>query len=193
MDDARRAVKDRLQKLLIDATYSYVGHLKAAAEYQKRHQRLAILGAITGFIAGGSMLTSLANVLPAIPPVWFQLIGIVAGTTAGICGILLAYLGYNQAAAGHAVAGHGYRSLTRKCQRYLTQIDNPKVATDLMFAQADALADEQSLYGATARDIPQWAYERARKAIVAGEATYEDVDYQQILGWHAATPTPPQP
>lgn len=171
------ALKRRLQEHQVDSCYSYVAHFQAAAVYRTRHKRLAIFGAVCGFLASGSLLILLANLFPNLRT-WTGLIGAILGACAGVAGVLLSHLDYHDSAVRHSMAGRRYREINRRVKRYLILFHKSNPPLSELEVAIDAIAEELSSIGGVAPDIPSFAYKLAKESIARGEAEYSEEELE---------------
>lgn len=144
-----------------DSLYSAKGHFEAARSWDSWHFWIGVPTSVVAAIAGVSALSN-RPVLSAV------LALLVAATSA-----VFTFLNPKERAAAHLKAGNAYKALHNdarifrevECQQGLTPAE---LATRI--AKLNAV---RNTLNTESPQVPRRAFEKARKGIEAGEATYE--------------------
>lgn len=156
----KTAVTAEAKRLEENATYSAKSHLNAGAVWSKVHYCLGLPAAVLAALAG---IKAFQN-----DPVMSGWIAV----TAAIFAAVNAFLNPSDKAAKHRSAGHELLALQNEARRLhnirLALLGDP--AADAAIADLAARLDQ---INSTSRDIPWFAYSKAKKGIENGEATHE--------------------
>lgn len=149
-----------------DAIHSAKGHFEGSDIWAYRN---LCIGLPTTILAGVAGVTALTN----HPIVGGILALLVAGSSA-----VQTFLNPADRSAAHLKAGNAYKALQNDA-RIFRSIDCVQRVTDpKLIAELKALNDRRNALNVESPQFSRTAFERARKGIKAGEATYA-VDKQQ--------------
>lgn len=160
VDDRNRALSDESKRIEEDATYSSKGHFEDAQKWSTVHLWLGIPTAIIAGISGVFAFneeTLLAGALAII---------------AGMLASLSTFLNPSEKASTHHNAGVMFNSLRNKA-RIFREIDLKKdVPYDVQSERIKELASRKDELNESSPQISRNAFERTRKGIEEGEASY---------------------
>jgi conflict system pore-forming effector with SLATT domain len=160
----REACLSELAHLEEDALYSAKGHFEAGRAWQDRHQQLGLPAAIISGIAGVSALSTFDH---------HNIIAGVLALVAASLGSVNAFLNPAERASHHHNFGNDYNSL-RNQARVVATIEAHSLADNELKGRVVDLSSLRDQLNKKAPQIPRKAFERARKGIEEGEATYAD-------------------
>jgi hypothetical protein len=157
------ALQDRVQaeaqRIEEDALYSSRSQFEAARRWSRVHLWIGIPTTVLAALASGSA---------------FNGQGLAAGIMAGLVAALSAlstFLNPSERAQSHHTAGSQYAAL-RNQARIFYKIAAAAMNEDDAAARVAELGTERDNLNLASPGIPRWAFERARKNIEAGEASY---------------------
>lgn len=154
---------DEAKRVEEDATYSSKRHFVTATYWSRFHLRTGIPTAVLAAIAGVTSFSQFDshNVVA----------GVIAMFVAALSG-LNTFLNPSERAGAHSEAGNRYLAL-RNRTRVFYNIDCRGESTQQDLAeQLKQLANQRDELNQSSPITPDWAFEKARKGIEAGEARY---------------------
>lgn len=155
--EAMEREADRIEE---DCTYSAKGHFESARIWGRWNLGVGIPAAVLAALAGLS---------------GFQYQAELAGGLAvfsGALAALLTFLKPSERASGHQKAGALYNSVKNRA-RFFREVDLTSGAkTAVLRKRLRQLAEERNALSEASPEILRPAFERARKGIESGEATY---------------------
>ncbi|SHG25629.1 SLATT domain-containing protein [Bradyrhizobium erythrophlei] len=178
---AHSQIINEAKRLEESTLYSMKGHHCAAARWKKGNLWLGLPSVIISGLVGATAFTKAAQQEP-----W---IGILAGALAIFVAILsgiTTFLNPNDKEAGHLSAGHAYDKLNNDARFFHSIVCWQGETEEVLTAKLRNLIDEKDKLNANSPQIPDWAYNKAKKGIEAGEAQFA-VDKEDT------TPPPPPP
>ncbi len=155
-----------------DAVHSSKAHLATAARWSTVHLFLGIPSTLVAALAGVSALQQNT-----------QVAAVLALTAAVLTGIST-FLNPERRASSHLAAGSRYLELRNKTRLFrsvqLGDIQEPGVATEKLVA----LCTRRDELNSDSPQIPRWAFKKAKKGIVTGEASYESESSASLAAEH---------
>jgi hypothetical protein len=159
-DEAREALTKEARRIHEDCTYSSKGHYEAAARWDHAHLWLGIPSTILAAVSGVSALGDQ------------KILAVATSVAVAILTALSTFLKPNERSAEHRQAGAAYLSLKNDARRFET-IELQRVDPDYDASLAlKVLGDRQNQLNEGSRQVPRWAFERARRGIEQGEARH---------------------
>jgi len=153
------AIIKEAERITEDALYSAKGHFEAARDWERWHYWIGIPAAILAAASGVSALKD-SPILAAI------LAFLVAVLTA-----LTTFLNPRERANQQQAAGNAYKSLQNDA-RIFAEVECAAPASTSLRETLSALNSRRNELNEKSPLIPRSAFERGRKGILAGEATY---------------------
>ena len=155
--EALRAESKRIEE---DTLYSARSHFEAAAMWSRAHYRIGVPTAMLAAIAGGSAIAD-------------------RGLLAGIIGLAVTamsavgvFLNPSDRANQHHSAGTRFNEI-RNQSRVYREIELLSATDALSLVErAKTLSAQRDELNKASPQIPRWAFERARRSIEDGEASY---------------------
>lgn len=144
-----------------DALYSARGHFEAARGWNRLHYWLGVPTAVLAAVAGASAVAH--NTVVAV----------VLGIIVTVLSALSTFLNPSDRSHQHHAAATRFNEVRNKT-RIFREIDLRRLAGDngVLVDRLKELGFQRDELNKTSPQIPRWAFERARKGIRAGEATY---------------------
>jgi hypothetical protein len=169
-DPTRDGIIRETQRIEEDSLYSSKGHFDAAKTWKTVHFTVGCACAMLSAIAGASALSQFSyhNVVAGVISI------LVTALTAG-----LTFLRPDECSAAHSAFARQYAKL-RNAARIFRDVDvRGRLDTDELRQRLVSLNEERDRLNTEAPQIPSWAFRRARRGIVEGEADYatDDVDF----------------
>ena len=152
-------VSDECHRIEEDALHSMKGHFNAASCWAKMHLTLGLPSAVLGAWAGIEAFSDNP-----------QLTAILALLAAALTSTMT-FLQPQKVADNHNNAGRQYNVLKNKVRRF-REIDSMMLSDEDLLDSISDLASERDALNSMSPNIPRWAYEKAKKDIDAGRATY---------------------
>jgi hypothetical protein len=151
-----------LERIEEDALYSAKGHFEASADTHKLYVALGLPVALISGVAGVSAFATFTkhNVVA----------GVLALIAAGL-GAANTFLGPAVKAAAHSGFGSDYNTLRNRA-RLCRELLAADLSDTELRQRVVALSNERDALNKKAPPIPRRAFERARRGIEQGEATY---------------------
>ena len=147
-----------------DSLYSARGHFTAASELNAVHYIIGGATSVLAAISGASVISQFGNYI------------LVSGTLGIMVTALIAIMTLvnpNKQANNHLISGNEYNSLKNRARIfYKIEIDLIK-SDDELRKGIKELAKERDELNKKNPQIPEWAYEKAKRRIEAGEAVYK--------------------
>jgi hypothetical protein len=160
VDGLRDALVREAKRVEEDCTYSSKAHYNAAGAWSYAHLCTGLPAAIASAVAGISALKS-HEVLAAGLAIF-----VAALTSVGT------FLNPERRANSHRLAAAAFHELRNRARTFY-EIDAAVVADDLRATKLlKELTGRRDELNRSSPGMPRWAFERARKGIEAGEATY---------------------
>jgi hypothetical protein len=103
-------------------------------------------------------------------------VGIVGGGLSTIVAVLSAittFLNPNEKESAHFSAAHGYDKLNNDSRLFWSIECWQEESTEVLTSRLKALVDKKNGLNKTSPQIPDWAYQKAKKGIAAGEASFQ--------------------
>lgn len=159
--DLRAALIDESARVEEDCLFSAKGHFEAAALWGRAHYWIGIPATVLAAVAGGSAVADHTGIAAAV------------GLVVTALSALAVFLNPSDRAHQHHTAGTRFNEV-RNVARILRLIDlrAPSPDDDLVARLKQCGAKRDELNKASP-PIPRWAFQRARRSIEAGEATYQ--------------------
>lgn len=144
--------------------YSSKGHLAASHFWGNFHLWIGIPMVVMSTVAGASALSQLdPNHLIA---------GILSTIVAALAAVIT-FLNPNEKESAHLKAGNTYDTLLSEVRIFRTIGCWGDESDEVLTERLKNLSDRKSHLNQTCPQIPRWAYQRAKKGIIAGEAEYQ--------------------
>lgn len=141
--------------------YSAKGHFAAAQFWSDFHLWIGIPAAIIAGISAASALADI-NIVAGILSI------IVAGLSA-----VTTFLNPNEKASVHLNSGNNYDALQNKVRIFWTIDCWRENSEQVLTEKLKDLSEEKNKLNRACPQIPQWAYNKGKKGIDAGEAAYQ--------------------
>jgi hypothetical protein len=146
------------------ALYSSKGHLVAASVWDSFHLWIGIPIVLLSGVAGASALSDFdQNKITA---------GILSIVVAGLSSVMT-FLNPNGKASIHLNSGNHYDALQNRVRMFWTidcwREESEQVLTDRL----KYFSEEKDKLNQNCPQIPRWAYQKAKKGIESGEATFK--------------------
>jgi hypothetical protein len=188
----------REAKRLEESTlFSMKGHHVAANGWSNRHLWLGMPTVIISALVGAATFSQYAKDYPAL--------GLIAGLLSIIVTVLsgiTTFLNPNEKENAHLNAAHGFDKINNDA-RLFWSVDCWQEASDaVLTSQLKELVDRKNELNSSSPQIPDWAYQKAKAGIEAGEADFkvDKTDNQlsspplpSALPAATDTPSPPAP
>jgi hypothetical protein len=158
----KQAALDELARIEEDTLHSAKGHFEAGEEWRKWNLRLGLPAAVLAALAGVSALST------------FDRHNVVAGVLALIVAAMTGaatFLNPSDRATQHHSFGTAY-SAVRNDTRIAANIESASLSEAELTERVKELSKTRNELNANAPQIPRYAYDRAKKGIVAGEARH---------------------
>lgn len=161
------------ERIAVDALYSERGHYAAAGVWRRRHYWLSGPAALLAIAAGGSFLTK--NAPEWLPP--------LLAFISALLSALSAFLKPDALASEHHAAGVRFATIRKKLRLFIhAGVQAASLNEKDLLEQLDALRSDYAGVQASAREIPGWAYGRAKAGIEGGEAGYTEQEIEAATG-----------
>lgn len=154
------AVINEAHRIEEDATHSMKGHFNAGSCWARVHLYLGLPSAILAGWAGVEAFSS----NPAFTAILALLSAALTST--------ITFLSPQKIADSHKTVGREYNILKNDVRRF-REIDFLLLDDDAMTQAISELADKRDALNSMSPAIPRWAYEKAKRDIDSGRATYE--------------------
>lgn len=166
MDEKLRvAIAKEASRVEEDALYSARGHFEASRVWTKAHYWIGVPTSILAAIAGASALSHETTVAGVI------------GITVAALTALSTFLNPSKRAQQHQAAGAAFNEVRNRA-RVLREIDIQAGQDEVRLAESlKQLGAHRDELNKASPGIPRWAFERARRGIGAGEASYAVDDH----------------
>lgn len=159
-DEAREAFTKEGRRIHEDCAYTSKGHYEAATRWDRVHLWLGIPATVLAAVSGISALGDQ------------KVLAVATSVLVAVLTALSTFLKPNERSAEHRQAGAAYLSLKNDARRFET--------IELLRVEADydpsltlkVLGDRQNQLNESSRQVPRWAFERARRGIEQGEAKH---------------------
>jgi hypothetical protein len=159
----------REAKRLEESTlYSMKGHHVASNGWSRRNLLLGLPVVIISALVGATTFSQYAETYPELK----TLAGFLSLTIAVLSGITT-FLNPNEKENAHLNAAHGYDKLNNEA-RLFWSVECWQEESDLVLtSKLRELIDRKDVLNSGSPQIPGWAYKKAKKGIVDGEAKFE--------------------
>jgi hypothetical protein len=159
----------REAKRLEESTlFSMKGHHVAANGWSNRHLWLGMPTVIISALVGAATFSQYAKDYPAFS-VTAGLLSIVVTVLSGIT----TFLNPNEKENAHLNAAHGFDKINNDA-RLFWSVDCWQEASDaVLTSQLKELVDRKNELNSSSPQIPDWAYQKAKAGIEAGEADFK--------------------
>ena len=159
----------REAKRLEESTlYSMKGHHVASNGWSRRNLLLGLPVVIISALVGATTFSQYAETYPELK----ALAGFLSLTIAVLSGITT-FLNPNEKENAHLNAAHGYDKLNNEV-RLFWSVECWQEKSDLVLtSKLRELIDRKDVLNSGSPQIPGWAYTKAKKGIVDGEAKFE--------------------
>jgi hypothetical protein len=159
----------REAKRLEESTlFSMKGHHVAATGWSNRHLWLGMPTVIISALVGAATFSQYAKDYPAL--------GVIAGLLSIIVTVLsgiTTFLNPNEKENAHLNAAHGFDKINNDA-RLFWSVDCWQEASDaVLTSQLKELVDRKNELNSSSPQIPDWAYQKAKAGIEAGEADFK--------------------
>ena len=152
-----------------DGLHSSKGHYAAAERWRNVHLRTGVPTAALTAIAGLVIVGGPEDFIGVPLDLVFGLVAIAGAISTAV----MTFLGPEKRSTEHHAAGDRYNALKGRARRF-REIDALGSFTDSELSERlDALVEERDGLNQSSPLVPKSAYEKAKKGIEAGEATYE--------------------
>ncbi len=159
----------REAKRLEESTlFSMKGHHVAANGWSNRHLWLGMPTVIISALVGAATFSQYAKDYPAL--------GVIAGLLSIVVTVLsgiTTFLNPNEKENAHLNAAHGFDKINNDA-RLFWSVDCWQEASDaVLTSQLKELVDRKNELNSSSPQIPDWAYQKAKAGIEAGEADFK--------------------
>ena len=155
--------------------YSMKGHHCAARGWSKRNLWLGLPTVIISAIAGAAAFTQFAKDYWAV--------GLLAGVLSMIVSVLAGintFLNPNEKENAHLSAAHSFDKLNNDARIFWSVECWTGDPDEILTAKLRTLVEKKNELNANSPQIPDWAYNEAKRGIDAGEASFKvDKDAKQ--------------
>ena len=158
---------DEAKRIEEDSIYSAKGHFCTAKRWEKANFYLGIISAIAATLAGASAVSKLE-----FYNIHFG--AIIAGVSSIVAAVLVSILTFvnpNKKAASHFNAGNCYKELQNDT-RVFRIVEFVNLDEEVAKEKLNILNSRRNKLNRESDQIPDWAFEKARKGIEEGEANY---------------------
>lgn len=156
------------QRVEEDVLHSSKGHYAAAERWRNVHLRAgvptAVLTAIAGLVIVGGPAALWGISLNAI----FGLVAIAGAVSTAV----MTFLGPEKRSIDHQSAADRYNSLRGRARRFREMDVHRSFTGDELSSRLETLVQDRDELNKTSPLIPNSAYEKAKRGLEAGEATY---------------------
>ncbi|MET4607627.1 hypothetical protein ABIB90_007131 [Bradyrhizobium sp. JR4.1] len=181
---ARGQIITEAKRLEETALYSFKGHHCAAARWATGHLWLGLPTAILSTIVGAATFSQYAKQYPEVAFV----AGCISITVAVLAGVTT-FLNPNKKEAVHLAAGHGFSRINQEARLFWSVECWLEESETVLSAKLREMIDHKDDLNSKSPQIPDWAYQKAKKGIESGEAEFK-VDQQPAAPAIADKPGP---
>ncbi len=173
--ELHRALADESARVEEDSLHSARGHFEAARGWRRVHYYIGAPAAVLAAVAGASVVAD-QPVVAAFAAI------VVTALTA-----LQTFLNPSEHSRQHHSAGTQFNSVRHRARMFRTiDLESSAPVTELQACLTD-IAERRDQLNASSPPIPRRAYERGRRSILSGEASYA-IDVESAA---KPLPTPP--
>ena len=170
------------QRIEESALYSAKGHFVAANFWTNFHLWIGIPMVLLAAIAGASALSQ-------FDPKHI-VAGIISIIVAALSGVMT-FLNPNEKASTHLNAGNNYDALQNKVRMFWSIDCWKEESEQVLTEKLKYLSEQKDRLNQSSPQIPRWAYQRAKKGILEGEADYKVDNEKKNLLPSSAEPSNP--
>lgn len=143
--------------------YSSKGHFTASRIWGNFHLIIGVPVVLLSTIAGASALTKFDE-----NHVIASILSIIVAALSGV----MTFLNPNEKEGAHRNAANSYDALMNKVRIFWAIDCWSEESDDILTSRLKAFSEQKDRLNETSPQIPRWAYLRARKGILDGEAAY---------------------
>jgi hypothetical protein len=165
---ARSQIIDEAKRLEETTLYSSKGHHCAASGWAKGHLWLGLPTATLSTLVGAASFAQFAKQNPEI--------ALAAGCISIIIAVLsgvTTFLNPNKREAAHLTAANGFDRINNDARVFWSVECWLEESETVLTAKLRELIDRKAELNSKSPQIPNWAYEKAKKGIAAGEADFK--------------------
>ena len=170
------------QRIEESALYSAKGHFVAANFWTNFHLWIGIPMVLLAAIAGASALSQ-------FDPKHI-VAGIISIIVAALSGVMT-FLNPNEKASTHLNAGNNYDALQNKVRMFWSIDCWKEESEQVLTEKLKYFSEQKDRLNQSSPQIPRWAYQRAKKGILEGEADYKVDNEKKDLPPSSAEPSNP--
>jgi hypothetical protein len=165
---ARAQIIDEAKRLEETTLYSSKGHHHAAAGWAKGHLWLGLPTAILSTIVGAATFSQYAKQYPEVA----FLAGCISISVAVLSGVTT-FLNPNKREASHLAAAHGFDKINNDARVFWSVECWLEESETVLTAKLRELIDRKNELNGKSLQIPDWAYQKAKRSIANGEAEFK--------------------
>jgi hypothetical protein len=184
---AKGQIIDEAKRLEETTLYSFKGHHHAAAGWAKGHLWLGLPTAILSTIVGAATFSQYAKQYPEVA----FIAGCISISVAVLSGVTT-FLNPNKREVAHLAAAHGFDKINNDARVFWSVECWLEESETILTVKLRELIDRKNELNGKSPQIPDWAYQRAKRGILAGEAEFK-VDQKPpspALNHHTNQPPP---
>jgi hypothetical protein len=166
--NAKAQIIDQAKRLEETTLYSSKGHHRAAAHWAQSHLWLGLPMAILSTIVGAATFSQYAEQYPEVA----FIAGCISITVAVLSGVTT-FLNPNKREASHLAAAHGFDKINNDARVFWSVECWLEESEIVPTAKLKELIDRKNELNGKSPQIPNWAYQKAKKGIVAGEVEFK--------------------
>lgn len=148
--------------------YSMKSHHCAAEKWSSRHLWLGLPVVIISALVGAATFSQYAETYPIIKTI----AGLFSISVAVLSGITT-FLNPNDKENAHLSAAHGFDKINNEARMFRAIECWREESDEALTSKLRELVDRKSELNSNSPQIPNWAYEKAKAGIIAGEATFQ--------------------
>lgn len=158
-ENIKHAIIAETRRIEEDSLHSMKGHFNAGALWSKVHLILGIPSVILAAWAGLEAF--------AANPAWTATLALLSASLTAT----ITFLHPQQTADSHKNAGRGYNCLKNQTRRF-REVEILISDEQSQASRLNELANRRDELNSNSQNIPRWAYEKSKRDIDVGRATY---------------------
>ncbi len=162
METKEKIIKEA-KRIEEDSLYSSKGHFYAAQFWTNFHLWIGVPTTIMAAIAGASALSQFDN---------HQIIAGLLAILVSAFSAVTTFINPNEKSVAHHNAGNQYTALKNQA-RIFSEIDIDLEDKSDLLTKLKLLSKERDKLNKESPQIPRWAFSKARKGVIDGEAQYK--------------------
>jgi hypothetical protein len=165
---AKAQIIDEAKRLEETTLYSFTGHHHAAAGWAKGHLWLGLPTAILSTIVGAATFSQYAKQYPEVA----FIAGCISKSVAVLSGVTT-FLNPNKCEVAHLAAAHGFDKINNDARVFWSVACWLEESETILTVKLRELIDRKNELNGKSPRVPDWAYQKAKKGILAGEADFK--------------------